>query len=717
MNSKQPGKNIALFSHSSWSGGAETAFVNLVNLVEVCGFNPIVFLPTDKGDLFGIFKSKQINVYTFNITSIYGSTSNGLLEFSQKNLNSIEKVLLEEECSLVITNSSTYVDGALAAANLGLPHIWSIHEMQQKNPEQFPGGVADGAFARWFAALSDHQIFCSNSTRAAHESALITAPHSTVLPPFLESAYHRPTERISKIEDSVVNLMFIGAPTVRKNPTFAIEILAALRGRGRNACLNFIGGRRDKTGLIGGLLKRRGLKSYVNFLGKLDDPYSCFKGTAINLICSKSEPFGLTVPESLSRGIPVVAPNIDGPSENLNLQYQFDLENLDQCVRLIESVVDNYEESSRNALANYESIRHRFQFGYQKELVVAAIGNAFHEYKPKKVPYELTIGAISKAVNPDALSLDGVIGAISKVSNHTEKTIRLKVEAEQKDTGSSVSLDVKAFDVVPYQPSEQMDELYRSGLSFAIELAASYQDHARLKMAAFILVRLCTERERLGRNLKILAVGDGIGADSIRLASAGFDVHYMDYEASVTSKVAAENFRRFKEENSESESVLLVRNRDQIESGSYDAVISLEVIEHVEKPHDFLRFLYDQLQDRGILFLSDCFPGIKNYWQTHLLSNEKMAGLIPLMAAQNGFSYLGACQDPMCKPYVFERSSYPVSQLVGEVLTDAYVMQGLVHEQFKLIKPRARKVDRLLYAFKRISINLKGYFALIRLSK
>jgi hypothetical protein len=33
-----------------------------------------------------------------------------------------------------------------------------------------------------------------------------------------------------------------------------------------------------------------------------------------------------------------------------------------------------------------------------------------------------------------------------------------------------------------------------------------------------------------------LAVGDGIGADSVRLASAGFNVHYMDYEESITSR-------------------------------------------------------------------------------------------------------------------------------------------------------------------------------------
>jgi cyclopropane fatty-acyl-phospholipid synthase-like methyltransferase len=234
-------------------------------------------------------------------------------------------------------------------------------------------------------------------------------------------------------------------------------------------------------------------------------------------------------------------------------------------------------------------------------------------------------------------------------------------------------------------------------------------------MAAFILVRLCTERTKVGRNLKVLAVGDGIGADSIRLASAGFDVHYVDYEESITSKVAAENFTNFKKLSGNLNSTLVVVNRDQIETGTYDAVLSLEVIEHVDRPHDFLRFLQEQLSDQGLLFLSDCFAGVNSYWQTHLLSNERMSGLLPLMAAQNRLAYKGACQDPLYKPYVFQKSNLSASQLITEVLDDSLLMHNLIYEQIKLTKGRGRKIDKLAYLFKRIVINFKGYLALLRL--
>jgi len=709
-------KKIALFSHSSHLGGAETAFVNLVTLVKSCGHEPIVFLPSSKGGLVDIFQERAVETAFFKRASIYGNTSNALLDFSNRNLSEIEDELKQRGCELVISNSSTFVEAALAAAHLGLPHIWSIHEMQQDNPEQPRGGLADGAFARWFAALSDHQIFCSHATRLAHESKLTVKPESSVLPPFLESVNDRPVERAQGATGDVVNLMFIGAPTVRKNPVLAIEVTAALRARGRHVYLNFMGGRRDHTGLVDGLLKRRKLKPYVHFLGKVADPYQYFSGKAINFLCSKSEPFGLTVPESLSRGFPVVAPNIGGPAETLDPQFQFDLSNVDQCVRLIESVIDQYDAVSLQAKQNYQDKRHRFVPDHQVAVVAAAIESALRNFSPKKIPFELQHKALSQAVELALLSQDDVIQSIAAVTQSTEASIRDQVSEEHRAMGSAVNADVRAFDVVPFQPSAQMDTLYRTGTSFAVELAGAYKDGARLKMAAFMLVRLCTERTRIGRNLKVLAVGDGIGSDSIRLASAGFDVDYMAYEASVTSSVAAENFRKFKSAAPSSIGNLRVLNRHEIETGTYDAVISLEVIEHVEKPNEFLDFLHQQLAADGLLFLSDCFPGITDYWQTHLLSNERLSGFVPLMAVQAGLAYVGASQQPLCKPYVFQKSSTPVDQLLMQVLSEPDVMEVLLYEQKKLVKQRARKIDKLIYNVKRLAINVRGYLARRRLA-
>ncbi|MEY4029317.1 MAG: Mycolic acid cyclopropane synthetase, partial [Bacteroidota bacterium] len=117
-----------------------------------------------------------------------------------------------------------------------------------------------------------------------------------------------------------------------------------------------------------------------------------------------------------------------------------------------------------------------------------------------------------------------------------------------------------------------------------------------------------------------------------------------------------ENFKKFNQTDRADLGRLRVLNRNEIDTGHYDAMISLEVIEHVEQPQDFLDFLNAQLKPEGLLFLSDCFAGITSYWQTHLLSNERLSGMIPLMAAQSGFAFEGYNKTPLCKPYVFKKS-------------------------------------------------------------
>lgn len=703
-------KKIALFSHSAFFGGAETALVNLVKLLKFLGHELVVFIPqAKKSELKVVFKDQGLLVESFERHSIFGNTSNALLMLSTTNFEDLKALVRTHRCDLVISNSSSFIDGAMVAAQLGLPHIWSVHEMQQKNPEQMRGSLAKGAYARWFAAMSDHQLFCSASTQSEHISELSVRSNSTVIAPFLHSSIEQHELLSDEGNDGRVNLMFIGAPTVRKNPVFAIEVLAALRARGRNVNLHFFGGRRDHTGLLDKLLKRRGLNKCVHFLGKVADPYLYFSGKSINFICSKSEPFGLTVPESLSRGIPVVAPSLDGPGETLDVSCQFEPDNIDQCVRLIEHVIDDYGNMSKLAKDNYAKWQHRFTMDYQAELLQQAIDSAFVNHTPKILPYELKPLALHHALWPEVLTPVSVIKSIADVSEKPEDWVADKVEEEKRLDGVSVGADMKIFDVVPYQPSKQMDQLYRSGIGFALELAANYADSARLKMAAFIMVRLCTERTRQGRNLKVLAVGDGIGSDSIRLAGAGFDVDYMDYEASLTSRVAQENFRKFNHGANSEAGKLQVLNRHEIDTANYDAVISLEVIEHVEQPQEFLNFLSLQLKPEGLLFLSDCFSGIKLYWQTHLLSNERLSGLIPVMAAQSGLGFEGFNQEPLCKPYVFRKSTQPLAQLISTALTDVDLMSMLVREQEKLVKPKLRNLDKLAQIFKRMKMHWRGY--------
>jgi 2-polyprenyl-3-methyl-5-hydroxy-6-metoxy-1,4-benzoquinol methylase len=363
----------------------------------------------------------------------------------------------------------------------------------------------------------------------------------------------------------------------------------------------------------------------------------------------------------------------------------------------------------KSARENYARVEHRFKFDNQLLLVERAINSALQNHTPKKIPFELTPHALERTLSPSVLSIESLIESIAKVSGQSVEVVSQKVQQERDIEGSTVGGEVRAFDVVPFQNSTQMDDLYRTSTSFPIELAANCNDTARLNMAAFIILRLCTERTRLDRNLKVLAVGDGIGSDSIRLAGAGFDVDYMDYEASATSKVALENFKKFEQTNTKSMGALRVLNRFEVDNQKYDAVISLEVIEHVEKPQDFLNFLNQILVDDGLLFLSDCFSGIKPHWQTHLLANERLSGLTPLMAGLSGFAFNGLNREPFTKPYVFIKSAQQTTQIITSLLQNDMTLELLVEEQSKLIKVKLRKSEKFVNALNKLLSYWRSY--------
>ncbi len=121
-------KKIALFSHSAFFGGAETAFQNLVKILMFLGHEPVVFLPrAKKPELTSVFKEQGVLVESFDRHSIFGHTSNALLMLSEVNFEGLKATVKSHKCDLVISNSSSFIDGAMVASQLALPHIWSVH--------------------------------------------------------------------------------------------------------------------------------------------------------------------------------------------------------------------------------------------------------------------------------------------------------------------------------------------------------------------------------------------------------------------------------------------------------------------------------------------------------------------------------------------------------------------------------------------------------------
>jgi 2-polyprenyl-3-methyl-5-hydroxy-6-metoxy-1,4-benzoquinol methylase len=97
---------------------------------------------------------------------------------------------------------------------------------------------------------------------------------------------------------------------------------------------------------------------------------------------------------------------------------------------------------------------------------------------------------------------------------------------------------------------------------------------------------------------KFIDVGAGQGAFSLRLQDSGFDVVAVDTNAP-DFKATSVPYTKL-----DFNSVLDVGAFLGSESCRYDCVVGMEVIEHVENPWDYFRFLTKLAKEGGIIFIT-----------------------------------------------------------------------------------------------------------------
>jgi SAM-dependent methyltransferase len=327
-------------------------------------------------------------------------------------------------------------------------------------------------------------------------------------------------------------------------------------------------------------------------------------------------------------------------------------------VRRIEAALVDWPGLLERTRSQFERISPRFDPARQAEVVAAVIAGlpaTPAEARKKTVPVWLDGPRMARALRLPELSLPDICEHVAAESGLSVAEVGRRVEDETRQSGLAVGGDCQKFDVVPFGHGARMEALYREGVGFAIELMATHTDVARWTMASFAATTLSSHAWRLGRPaLRVLALGDGIGMDSARLASLGFDIHYIDFDGSLTSRVARRNLQLFGERRPDAGQVRILDGAPP--PAAWDAIVCFEVIEHVPDPAGFLDYLASLLVDGGLLLMSECFDGIQDRWPTHLRGNEAQAGLLPAMAVASGLALHDYNPDPFGKPYVFRKT-------------------------------------------------------------
>ncbi|MDR2852575.1 MAG: glycosyltransferase [Burkholderiaceae bacterium] len=549
---------------------------------------------------------------------------------------------------LVITNTIVMLLGALLARQAGIPHLFYVHEYLD-DIELLPACIGRRAYLAMIAEASDGLLVCSKFVASQFPAAL----HVEVLPPHDFSAQTPPARSWSATAPLAIQC--IGEQSQRKNARFGLVLCKALRLRGLAAQYHIIGKQSDATAALITEAQRR--ESVATWLTSgIDDPYAINAGKQVlTLVAATSEPYGLTIVESLQRGVPVVASRSGGPQELLPEDCLFPVEDLECCARAVMRVAGDYGVASQRALALYHALAAAAsgeEARVEKLLERVRAGGA--RASAATLLDRLAAFRTFKSAAPDPGALVRNIGAVARQrgSEMSDADMARRVQDERAHPGSAIAEDLARFDIIPFCYSSGMDALYREGLGLAVELAAHAGDTGHLQMAAYILSVLLDKQRACGRNLSILALGDGLGLDAIRLASCGFAVDYADVEGSAMARVAALNCETVF--GPEQDKVRFVGAIDKV----YDAVVCLEVAEHVPHPVQFVRGLAARLKPEGLLFLSECFDGIEDRWPTHLYANEALSHRLPELV-RDVLRCVGFNRQPFAKPYVFVRRDAP----------------------------------------------------------
>lgn len=653
--------NIDIFSHSSSFGGAESALYALIRSLKI-EHKLRVFLPKLKGEFYETLTAAHVQVLQHKFVSALPHAQRLLdQQLFEQGRESVAAVRYEVT-DLVLCNTITLPHVAMYAQSIAVPCIIYAHEFIDSDPDLAPNGCSPGYYLKQIERFAAH-ILCASEFVASQ----FAPAKSSVLYPFQNDSINQAEQKKKSLTKNIREwtsmlllstrklhfrkLLAIGNKSRRKNFAFSLGVHKSLQMRGVEQTLLLIGNSGTTQLELCRMIRKRKIKKHALLVNELTNPYRHIDGQPINLVSSVVEPFGLTVVESLSRGIPVVSSRCGGPEEILPDEYIYDVENYDQCVKILERVWENYAATSGEAIEIFNKIAAKNTTEKRSAILSAAIGKAigthcdcFNKQLCFTVPHTDLISA-SEILKHIQLAADsrGI-----EIGTHD---IESMIANEQKEPGFAVRGDVEKFDITPFAHSREMDELYRGGIGLGIELATYHQDSGKSKMLNFILLGIREMQSASKDPLKILCLGDGLGLDSITIAASGFQVDYMDYDSSVMSECARLNLKK-----AMSVDIRIAINVINKVEAAYDCIVCLEVIEHVPNPMSFMTFISDCLNEKGVLYLSECFNGIADRWPTHLYSNEKFSHSI-LDLSEEHFALTDINQDPMLKPLVFRKKN------------------------------------------------------------
>ncbi len=301
---------IALVSHAPWLGGGERCLLELAGLLaRADGREPVAVLPGD-GPLRERLEAAGVPVRLARARWWARDPDRPWRPPDVAGAMRTAAVMRRLRPDLVVSSSVVAPSGALAAAALGIPHLWWVQEFGDRD-HGYRFALGRRASLALVGRLSRAVLVPSRAVRDAIAPAVGRTPVAVL--PYAVAAPVAPAPAGGP-PGAPPRIAVLGRVRPSKGQEDAVRALARLRRA--DAVLDVVGdGTERDVAALGNLAAGLGVAGRVRLHGGRPDPVPWLDGADVVVVPSRDEAFGRVAVEAMKRGRPVVGAARGGTAE------------------------------------------------------------------------------------------------------------------------------------------------------------------------------------------------------------------------------------------------------------------------------------------------------------------------------------------------------------------------------------------------------------------